>query len=764
MGVGASVGLTTRCCPDHTGGTLETPATMPLFRRQSEKARRKLQHQMYLAKESPDKTFDISGCELTKVPPAVYALCKVLQKEALLMHTNNLSGLQQGGDLQDLSALRVLDLHCNELTHLPDGIEVLQSLQVLNVEQNRLKNLPTGLGKLQQLQTLLLKGNKLNRIPDSMCEMQSLRTLDVSSNLLTELPLHLCKVRTLDSLILDASLMNTPPAVVCTEGTESIMKFLCSKCDMEYIPPSKYVLRVLEPAKPIVSSQSHQSFEPELPDLTAQLMLYENKQKQRKEECVALERQLRVDEQQQAVVAALKQSSTRHLVEQLAQEQAQLKMKLDNVQHQKDSDTDRLLATLKTAEENATQLVQKLLEVNRQAEKAEDVLEQLEIQRMKEEQWMLVRQEEEANLRTRDILRSIQQMLADNEHFARHVQEQLAERDISARSAQLQDEVEDDKLASVLDGMKDDRNSLIQELVKQEALQIEAFEELMRQKDAKHSRLSRQIELVEAELSHMTYVEREHNRLHQEMQMTILANNRKKLAEMLMQLLEERKKREAELKKRLIEMEQAKLDTQTDYWLVQYQRLMDRKPEALIDMTNQLEYSVVDILEKAGASDHIPRFARNKISIETMVTLTDCDMKQMGVHELGLRRAILAEIDKYKARQEEIKVATKLRQLGETQDEWLVRPPPPLQQREPAAGPSAPPELSARPLAQEVTARGINSECAVCMNATSLVLFLNCGHVCCCVKCAEPLSQCPLCRGTIVHRITLQQPAATTPW
>ena len=41
----------------------------------------------------------------------------------------------------------------------------------------------------------------------------------------------------------------------------------------------------------------------------------------------------------------------------------------------------------------------------------------------------------------------------------------------------------------------------------------------MRQKDAKHSRLSRQIELVEAELSHMTCVEREQKRLHQEMQM-----------------------------------------------------------------------------------------------------------------------------------------------------------------------------------------------------------------------------------------------------
>ena len=53
---------------------------------------------------------------------------------------------------------QVLDLHCNELSKLPEAMEELQSLQVLNVEQNKLKSLPAGIGKLQRLQTLLLKG------------------------------------------------------------------------------------------------------------------------------------------------------------------------------------------------------------------------------------------------------------------------------------------------------------------------------------------------------------------------------------------------------------------------------------------------------------------------------------------------------------------------------------------------------------------------------------------------------------------------------
>ena len=34
------------------------------------------------------------------------------------------------------------------------------------------------------------------------------------------------------------------------------------------------------------------------------------------------------------------------------------------------------------------------------------------------------------------------------------------------------------------------------------------------------------------------------------------------------------------------EMEQQKENTQSDYWLVQYQRLMDRKPQAMIDLVS----------------------------------------------------------------------------------------------------------------------------------------------------------------------------------
>ncbi|XP_015748067.1 PREDICTED: E3 ubiquitin-protein ligase LRSAM1-like, partial [Acropora digitifera] len=83
------------------------------------------------AKESPEPAFDLSKCGATEVPKGVYSLCKVLQKEALLMFDNALTNLKGGGSLKDLSALRVLDLHDNFITTLPADIDQLKALQVL---------------------------------------------------------------------------------------------------------------------------------------------------------------------------------------------------------------------------------------------------------------------------------------------------------------------------------------------------------------------------------------------------------------------------------------------------------------------------------------------------------------------------------------------------------------------------------------------------------------------------------------------------------
>lgn len=50
-----------------------------------------------------------------------------------------------------------------------------------------------------------------------------------------------------------------------------------------------------------------------------------------------------------------------------------------------------------------------------------------------------------------------------------------------------------------------------------------------------------------------------------------------------MQLMEEKAVRGKELQKRLAEMDRANEDDRLEYWLVQYQKLLDSKPQQLVD-------------------------------------------------------------------------------------------------------------------------------------------------------------------------------------
>ena len=43
-------------------------------------------------------------------------------------------------------------------------------------------------------------------------------------------------------------------------------------------------------------------------------------------------------------------------------------------------------------------------------------------------------------------------------------------------------------------------------------------------------------------------------------------------------------------------------------------------------------------------------------------------------------------------------------------------------------------------------------ECKVCMETECQVIFLNCGHICCCSSCSEKQQTCPVCRTPIVEK------------
>ena len=48
--------------------------------------------------------------------------------------------------------------------------------------------------------------------------------------------------------------------------------------------------------------------------------------------------------------------------------------------------------------------------------------------------------------------------------------------------------------------------------------------------------------------------------------------------------------------------------------------------------------------------------------------------------------------------------------------------------------------------------------CVICMDKPVGAVFLECGHLACCVTCAAPLRLCPICRGTISRTVQIFRP------
>ncbi|XP_052223149.1 E3 ubiquitin-protein ligase LRSAM1-like isoform X2 [Dreissena polymorpha] len=719
-------------------GSKKGKTSMTMFRSQSEAAKKRMQHQQYLAQEDPEPVFDLSNCELEEVPSSTFPLCKVLQKEVLLLNNNWLAGLHGSGSLSDLVSIRVLDVHNNEIKSVPGEISLLQSLQVLNLENNRLKKLPDEIGQLRCLQTLNVKSNRLTALPSTVCDLKSLRMLDIQVNCVTALPRQLCHVRTLESLSLDASTMKYPPQEICLSGTEDIMKFLCAESGMEYLPPSNFLLEVLEPPKIPVNKTASSMALKEEENMAKSFAGYSDMMEKRRLELIEVERSFAAHQELQAQMALLAQQNRDQLVRVIEQAESKLDSELNKLSREREVNQKRLIRDLQIVEEGADKLISSLLDMSAKARQTEELLDAIEQERIKEDKLFEVRWEELQNLRKKEVLNNMQTILQENETF-----EMLLHKFTSEKGHSLMRAIENDEMmstaqvASVLQHKDQQTSLLLADLVKQEALQREAFEALQLQKDVKNQRIRGQIALIQDELASLTVVEIEKRGCRMEEEMNRLAEKRNALIELLAQLMEEQDRRQIELRHRMDEMEQQRENGQADYWLVQFQRLMDQKPNSLIDREQRLEISVVKILNQSHAEDHIPRFARHRITIETMLTLDDDDLKMMGVHEMGVRREILRNIQGYRD-----KNTTPSFKAAQNDDFNIPR----------AACPSAP----ALPQSQIlVIARGLNSECSICMDNTSDVIFMNCGHVCSCSECCEKVAECPLCRASIVRRVKL---------
>uniref|UniRef100_A0A8C1NB92 Leucine rich repeat and sterile alpha motif containing 1 n=1 Tax=Cyprinus carpio TaxID=7962 RepID=A0A8C1NB92_CYPCA len=636
----------------------------------SEDSIKRLEYQLCLAKEAgADDILDISACELTEVPSSAFSLCKVLQKKVLILHGNDLRSLvPKGCFIGALATLKVLDLHENKLTSLPDDIGKLLSLQVLNVEKNRIKQLPDSIGDLRYLQTLNVKENRLTVIPVSVGHMSSLRTLDISENSIRELPKELASVRTLESLILDAQVMSYPPVSVCTAGTEEVQRYLCSEMGLEYCPPSQYLLPVLEHDG---GKQEVDCVDGEEKAWQSKFMDYEKRKEQKQLEKLIFEKDLEEKQREHTQLFLLNNSRKEDVLLSVKLEQQRLELGVS--QQQKAQETER----------------QKILDKVRQAET--------------------------------NVMSRISDLLFDNK---RHCADVTKKKKKSIHFHSTMSKLSYYFLRTNLSFF----SSFSLDYMDKKFDQVLSLQQLDKSKAI--SQILQEIKLIEAELMQLTKLEVKRRNLDTENLQEVLADQRTALTDLLQQLLKQKDQREEELRMVLVEMDQKSESNQQNYWMIQYQRLLDAKPLSLRMQEAAVDGDLGNLLCKLSAQHYLPVIAHHRITAEALRHMTTKDLRKVCPHSF----CVLTQ-----------KFYSKMQEAGPS------TPTAPLQQQ---LTPPLTPNTPLTPTAPSPD-RFSSSECVVCMEHESQVIFLPCGHVCCCQTCSSALQSCPLCRGSISQRVRL---------
>ncbi|XP_035040706.2 E3 ubiquitin-protein ligase LRSAM1 isoform X4 [Hippoglossus stenolepis] len=724
-------------------------------RKPSDDSQKRLEYQLCRSKEAgADDILDISACELSDVPSSAFSMCKVLQKKVFILHNNELKTmLPKGCDIRSLATLKVLDLHENKIISLPEDIGKLVSLQILNVEKNRLKVLPDSIGDLKLLQTLNLKGNFLSELPSSVGSLSSLRSLDLSDNNCVQLPKPLAYIRTLESFTLDAAMMTYPPASVCSEGTESIQRFLCTELGEEYCPPSQYLLPVLENDCDKQNCDEWDGLEEAWKNKFSD---YEKRKDQKQQEKLAFERHLVERQKEHTQLVLMNTSRKENVLNSVRQEQERLEHGVSQQQRAQEAERLLVLEKVRQAEDGISSRISNMLMDNQRQKKSTEFLQAMEEDRIRMEHLTSITQEEATSLRKREVAAAMQKMLSYT--CAMNLLQEASDcrRQSLVSEANRSMENLDKRFDKMLSLQALDKSKAIAHILQEEEMQKVAFQALQLEKDAVHGYIRNEIKLIEGELMQLTKLEIKKRNLDAENLQEVLVEQRTALTDLLQQLLKQREQREQELRQILVELEQKCESNQQNYWMIQYQRLLDAKPMSLRMQEAGVEKELVNLLCKLAAQHYLPILAHHRVTTEALRHMSSSDLKKLGINELGIQKALLNW-----AKEHQPEGACKVVPQDEAAEVIPTAPSPPS----PLAFPStsaaqipSPPLTPGTPVTpggpSPVEGPG-SSECVVCMEKESQVIFLPCGHVCCCQVCSNALQNCPLCRSNISQHVRL---------
>jgi len=429
-------------------------------------------------------------------------------------------------------------------------------------------------------------------------------------------------------------------------------------------------------------------------------------------------------------------------------------------QHEKgEKERKLLLEQLNKVEKNASSVVQKLLDESKRAKKQEELMEKLERDKIEQENYFKVTQEDIDSLRKKETLAAMKTMMVENEQYQHLVESYLQQQSDSQKRA-IGSMVNDDVIIRQEMSRKEElQSTLVQQVLTEEKFQREAFIQLQMEQDVVQIRINEQIRQLQSELIKLTQIETERNKYKSNQNQQSLTKVRNELSDLLVVLLKEKDNREVELRERLVQIEEQKDNDNIDFWLIQYQKLLDSKPEKLIEREESLEMEILKLLARSDASKYASQFARHKINTSNIKSLDEKQLRQIGVHEAGTVQNILREIENFVAHEKKIDLTkTELKKVDEPKPALTQVSTPEKPGTSEKVNPS-PERVIPSPEEEIPSAPPVelteDNECTICMDAVRNVVFLPCGHVCSCSKCAAKLAQCPICRAQIDQKVRI---------
>ncbi|XP_046608237.1 E3 ubiquitin-protein ligase LRSAM1-like isoform X4 [Neodiprion virginianus] len=421
------------------------------------------------------------------------------------------------------------------------------------------------------------------------------------------------------------------------------------------------------------------------------------------------------------------------LLEDLALQQTQLEQEIEKVQQERDNDRARLLSYIYNAEKEADNVIKEFL--HHSEEERQSQAELLEKEKLEEVQLLAASHSAQFNLRTKDTLSAMEELLGQELLTEQKLEEYTKFRDYTAQSLLGLEVRNNDHLTQIVQDQERTRQDLVISLRKDEALQKAAVTALLERSDTRSWSIVQQVNLVQAQLANLTAIELEKRKLETNQQINDIADKRVTLSIILMDLLQQQENRRQQLIETINQIaQQQHTDSSrrgSQFWLMQYQSLMETRPQGLLET---LEPMLVRHLAIAGVMHCLPFLS----TIQSLLPhITHEDLIEVGIKSANDRTAIILATENYLA-EKKLHASEHLHEI-------------------PSVVPSAPEDKvgTSSKMDKNEDSQGINStECVICLDMACQVIFLPCGHMCCCTECANKVAtECPMCRSVVERRI-----------